>query len=67
MPVDQGLVDADTARDPVDAGVLTPGFVEQVAGGIDNLALALTVDGRAGFSGGGHTTDCNQSSNLRLQ
>ncbi len=56
MPVDEGLVDADATRDPVDAGILAPGLVEQVASGIDNLALALAVDGGAGLAGGGHAT-----------
>ena len=54
VPVDQGLVDANAARDPVDAGVLPPALVEQGASRVDNLALTRAVDGRARLAGGGH-------------
>ena len=54
MPVDEGLVDANTARDPVDAGLLPPVLVEQGASRVDDLALARSADGCAGLSSGGH-------------
>lgn len=49
MPVDEGFVDTDPARDAVDAGVLCPALVEQRAGRVDDLA----ADGGAGLSGRG--------------
>ena len=54
VPVDEGLVDADSAGDAVDAGVLHPALVEQGAGGVDDLALARAANGRPGLSGRGH-------------
>ena len=54
VPVDQGLVDTDTPRDTVDAGILPPALVEQRAGRVDDLALARSAKGCAGLLGRRH-------------
>ena len=41
MPVDERLVDADRARDLLHRGVLDAALVEEGAGRLDDLALAL--------------------------
>ena len=58
MPVDEGLVDAYSAGDAVDAGVLHPALVEQGAGRVDDLALARASKGRARLSGHAAPTKC---------
>ena len=65
MAVDQGLVDPHPAGDAVDPGVLHAALVEEVAGGVDDLALAR-APGRGARSDKGGREKCNPPCNRCL-